>query len=98
MKQFSWSKIKEYRIEKKLTQWQLARRVGVTVQQISAWELNDPEKSLTTAYLAKIAEVLNKRTDDFFVDDPEHLPGRQGLSPSRQGLNGPTESRKAVRP
>lgn len=66
-KQFSFIKIKEFRKEAGLTQWQLAQRVGVMTKQIGAWENNGPDKSLTTRHLAKIAHVLKRKTDDFFV-------------------------------
>ena len=68
MKRFHFTKIRQYREEAGLTQSQLAERVGVMVQQISAWENSDGDKSLTTGNLARIADSLNKATDDFFVD------------------------------
>lgn len=67
MKQFSFTKIKEFRKAAGLTQWQLAKRVGVMVQQIGTWENNPDDKSMTVANLKKIADVLKKKTDDFFV-------------------------------
>ena len=67
MKQFSFTKIKEFRKAAGLTQWQLAQRVGVMVQQIGTWENNPDDKSMTVANLKKIADVLKKKTDDFFV-------------------------------
>lgn len=68
MKQFQFQKIREFREAAGLTQWQLAARTGVMVQQISAWENSGPEKSLTVANLSKIAAVLGKNTDDFFIE------------------------------
>ena len=68
MKTFHWQKIKQFRDEAGLTQDELAAKIGVIKQQISAWENSDPEKSLTTAYLSKIADALNKTPDDFFFD------------------------------
>lgn len=69
MKQFHFKKIKEYREAAGLTQFQLAARLGVMVQQVSAWENSGGDKGLTTGNLAKIADVLNKKTDDFFVEE-----------------------------
>jgi DNA-binding XRE family transcriptional regulator len=67
MKQFAFSKIKEFREAAGLTQWQLAQRIGVMVQQIGAWENNSDEKTMTVANLTKIANALKRKTDDFFV-------------------------------
>jgi len=68
MKQFQWKKIKEFREAAGLTQTELAERVGVVFQQVSAWENSDGSKSLTTANLAKIAHALKRSTDDFFIE------------------------------
>jgi len=68
MKQFQFSKIKEFREAASMTQGQLGEKVGVVKQQISAWENSSDEKSLTTIHLAKIANALQKATDDFFVE------------------------------
>jgi transcriptional regulator with XRE-family HTH domain len=68
MKQFNWQKIREHREAAGLTQFQLAEKVGVMVQQISAWENSGGEKGLTTGSLAKIADALGKSTDDFFIE------------------------------
>ncbi len=89
MKQFSWRKIREYRRAADLGQKELADRVGVMVQQISAWERNGPDKSLTTAHLIRIADALGKKTDDFFVENPEVLPGTTESGPSRIDPTGP---------
>jgi transcriptional regulator with XRE-family HTH domain len=67
MRQFSFNKIKEFREVAGLTQAQLADRVGVMVQQISAWENSGPEKSLTVRNLEKIAKAVGKKTCDFFA-------------------------------
>ena len=68
MKQFHFQKIKEYREAAGLTQFELAGKVGVMVQQISAWENSGGNTGLTTGNLAKIAEALDKKTDDFFIE------------------------------
>ena len=68
MKKFTFQKIKEYREAAGLTQAQLAEKVGVMVQQISAWENSGFEKSMTAGNLMKIADALNKSTDDFFTE------------------------------
>lgn len=69
MKKFHFQKIKEFRERAGLTQAQLAERVGVMVQQITAWENTPNEKSITTGNLAKIADALGRKTDDFFIDE-----------------------------
>ena len=68
MKTFHFQKIKEFREAAGLTQLQLAEKVGVMVQQISAWENTPNEKTITTGNLAKIADALGRCTDDFFVE------------------------------
>lgn len=68
MKKFSFTKIKEFREGAGLTQYELAGKLGVMVQQVSAWENSDGDKGLTTGNLAKIADALGKNTDDFFIE------------------------------
>jgi DNA-binding XRE family transcriptional regulator len=68
MKTFHFKKIKEFREAAGLTQMQLSEKVGVMVQQITAWENTPNDKSITTANLAKIADALGKSTDDFFIE------------------------------
>ena len=68
MKQFQFKKITEYREAAGLTQFELAGKIGVYVQQVSAWEKSGGDKGLTTGNLAKIADALGKSTDDFFVE------------------------------
>jgi len=68
MKQFHFQKIKEYREAAGLTQFELAAKIGVMVQQVSAWENSGGDKGLTTGNLAKIADALGKSTDDFFIE------------------------------
>lgn len=68
MKQFQFKKIREFREAAGLTQYEFAQRLGVFVQQVSNWENSDGDKGLTTGNLAKIADVLGKPTDDFFVE------------------------------
>ena len=68
MKQFQFQKIREFREAAGLTQLELAGKVGVMVQQISAWERSEPEKSMTVGNLIKIAGALNKNPNAFFVE------------------------------
>jgi|GEM_PF-5099539 len=68
MKTFHFRKIKEFREAAGLTQMQLAEKVGVMVQQVTAWENTPNDKSMTTGNLAKIADALGKSTGDFFVE------------------------------
>jgi DNA-binding XRE family transcriptional regulator len=69
MKKFKFTKIKEHRESAGLTQSALATKIGATTQQVSLWENTSADRSLTTAYLAKIADALGKRPDDFFVEE-----------------------------
>ena len=67
MKKFAFKKIKEYREEAGISQLTLSKKVGVAVQQISAWENSSLHKTITVRYLGKIAAALGKTTDAFFV-------------------------------
>lgn len=69
MKQFHFQKITEYREAAGLTQFELAQKIGVYVQQVSAWEKTPNEKTITASNLAKIADALGKTPDDFFIDE-----------------------------
>ena len=66
MKQFDFRKIREYRLERNITQVDLAARIGVKKQQLSVWEKTPG--NLTVRNLSKLCEALNKSTDDFFVE------------------------------
>ncbi len=68
MKKFDWKKIKEFREAANLTQHELGEKMGLHPQQISAWENNPEDKSLTTAHLGRIAYILGRKTDDFFSE------------------------------
>lgn len=73
MKQFDLKKIKQFREAAGLTQDALASLMStdesrVFVQQISAWE-NRENGGLNVTHLARLAEVLGKQTDDFFIDN-----------------------------
>jgi transcriptional regulator with XRE-family HTH domain len=69
MKTFRFSKIKELRESAKLSQTELAQKIGIPPQQLWGWENSSDDKSLTTAYLAKIASALGVSTDDFFEEN-----------------------------
>lgn len=73
MRQFDFSKIKEFREEAKITQDALASLMStdesrVYVQQISAWEQHK-KSDLTVSSLVKLAAALGKTPDDFFIDN-----------------------------
>ena len=67
MKRFKFAKIKEYRKAAGLTQAQLAKKVGVAVQQISAWENSGLDKTITAWNLGNIANAVGRETGDFYV-------------------------------
>lgn len=68
MKRFLYSRLRDFREQAGITQEQLATKIGITKQQISAWENNWMDKSLTTKCLEKIAEALGKQPTDFYVE------------------------------
>ena len=57
-------KIKELRIEKNLSQMQLAKLIGVSQKAIDYWErsVNEPK----ACYIIKLVEVFNISFDEFF--------------------------------
>lgn len=57
-------KIKEIRIEKGLTQVELARKANISQSYLS--ELESNKKSPTLRQLCKIAEALNVRPDELW--------------------------------
>ncbi len=73
MKQFAFSKIKEFREAAGMTQEALAIAMTtpesrVHVQQVSDWE-NLTKGGLNVTTLIKLCDALGKETDDFFVDN-----------------------------
>jgi len=66
MKQFDFRKIREYRLERNISQTELADKIGVKKQQLSVWEKTPG--NLTVRNLSKLCEALNKSTDDFFIE------------------------------
>lgn len=58
--------IKELRARNKMTQEKLAELVGVSVQAVHAWEKNSNIIKLGNA--SRIAEVLNVKIDDIFIN------------------------------
>lgn len=72
MKRFEFKKIREFRLEKGLTQEELATAMStpekrVYKEQVGEWE-NKLNGGLSLTNLAKLAAVLGKSIDDFFVD------------------------------
>lgn len=66
MKQFDFRKIKEFRLEKKISQVELAAKLGIKKQQLSVWEKSP--SGMTVRSLVKLCEALGKSTNDFFVE------------------------------
>ena len=59
-------KIKELRIEKRLSQMQLAKMIDVSQKAIDYWErnINEPKAS----YIIKLVTTFDISYDDFFSD------------------------------
>ena len=73
MKQFSFTKIKEFRAAANMTQEALAIAMStperrVYKEQIGEWE-NKEGGGLSVVNLYKLAEALGKQTDDFFIEE-----------------------------
>ena len=64
---FIVNKVKNYRIEKNLTQAQLAQKIGVTRQTIGLIEKNEYNPSLQLC--VAIAKTLDKTLNDLFWED-----------------------------
>ena len=61
------SNIKYYREQAKLTQIQLAEKVGVSISYLSKLEASGCNKSLSLSILNHIANTLNIDITDFFT-------------------------------
>ena len=59
-------KIKELRIEQRLSQMQLAKIIGVSQKAVDYWErnVNEPKAS----YIIKLVQTFNVSFDEFFAD------------------------------
>lgn len=59
-------RIKELRIEKELSQMQLAKLVGVSQKAIDYWErnVNEPKAS----YIIELVRIFELTFDEFFTD------------------------------
>ena len=68
--------IKEFRIEKNLTQVQLAEKIGVTQGAIYFWEkgINEP----TAGYLIKLAKVFGITVDELLSFEYDENKTRSG--------------------
>jgi transcriptional regulator with XRE-family HTH domain len=69
MKTFQFPLIKKYRKEARISQREFAAMIGASPQQLWTWENRTGDKSITTKHLARIADALGKRTDDFFTEE-----------------------------
>jgi len=65
------TRIKEFRMKYKMTQEELAKRVGVRRETIVFLEKGKYNPSLKLAY--KIARVFNVRIENLFIFDEEEL-------------------------
>jgi len=59
-------KIKELRLEKNLSQMQLAKQIGTSQKAIDYWErsVNEPKAS----YIIALVKTFNVTYDEFFAD------------------------------
>lgn len=64
-------KIKKFRIEKELTQKDLAEKVHVTFQTVSKWEKDENEPDVST--IKELSKVFSCSLDDLLGDDEEPL-------------------------
>lgn len=62
------SNIKRYRVQKKLTQVQLAERSQISISYISKIEAAGCNKSLSISALNQIANVLGVEIQEFFKE------------------------------
>ena len=61
--------IKKFRLEKKLTQQDLADLTGLSRQYICDIENKNRNKHLTIAVLGRMADALNLNIIDFFIEE-----------------------------
>lgn len=83
-------KLRELRVERKLTQKQVAQRLGVTASIISAYENDIRQPSFDS--LVKLSRLYNVSTDYLLgvssrrTADNQHLIGLDGLTPAKISL------------
>ena len=68
-KEYIAKKLKDYRLQRGLTQAQLAEKIDISTKQISRIETADFYPSLNTFF--KIVDVLNINPKDFFAQTPQ---------------------------
>lgn len=76
-------RIRELRIAKKISQVELAKKIGVTKQSVSNWENDNIQPSIDM--LVKIARALNVSTDYLLALDDRKYLDVTGLSDSQIG-------------
>lgn len=83
-------KLRELRVERKLTQKQVAQRLGVTASIISAYENDIRQPSFDS--LVKLSRLYNVSTDYLLgvssrrTADNQHLISLDGLTPAKISL------------
>lgn len=81
-------RVKELRTERRLTQEQLAARVGVSRKTVSNWEIG--ETTVSTAHLAAIAAALGVRETDLVGDYARYDAARSSAGARGQSSGYPT--------
>lgn len=66
------SRIRQMRIDKGLTQIELAAKAGIAVNSLRRYEANDRQPTLET--IEKLATALKMTTADFLWSDPKPVP------------------------
>jgi transcriptional regulator with XRE-family HTH domain len=64
MKTFDYQKIKALRIQRGISQKELAGTIGVSYQTVSRWESGKAQPS--DEYISSMAVALNAEIDDFY--------------------------------
>ena len=77
--------LKELRIEKNLSQYQLSEKLNISQSAIAKWELNKTEP--TASYIIKLADFFDVTTD-FILGLDYQIKSKENIKPSEHFYDG----------
>ena len=82
MKRFDTQKIKALRIQRGISQKELAAAIGISYQTVSRWESGKAQPS--EEYICSMAQVLNAEIEDFYYVELEPAQEVKGMESIRE--------------
>ena len=93
MKRFDTQKIKALRIQRGISQKELAAAIGISYQTVSRWESGKAQPS--EEYIRSMAQVLNAEIEDFYhveLDPAQEVEGMESIREIYKIGRGPSSS------